>query len=428
MKNLALVLSLLLAFSSLSSAQDQSPPDRVMELNRAGRWDEAARLAEDYLKDAKARQPADSCLALSQLAYARLRLGQDEQARAALARFDAECRVLPKGHWVHGVTESFRKELEGAPPADLSPAKPRDDFWQTADPASAGVDADALKEHAALCLKTGADACLVVRRGRIVQEVYSPRYREPMYAMSSTKSVTGLLVGMLIEDGKIKSADEPVCRYVAEWCEGRRGKVTIRHLLSMTSGLRRMWQDGVGFTKDKNRLVKSLAPEFEPGIRWDYSNEGVQLLSPLLDRAAGEPIQTYARRRLFEPLGMTRTNLHLDEFGHAWTYADMETTARDFARLGLLMLAKGEWRGRRVVSARWVEESTRRSQPFEKYGLLWWLYDEPKGFAALGYLDTNLYVFPALELVVVRMQSKPVEGAGPYEPAALKLFGRMVRP
>src|SRR5438034_5933516 len=107
---------------------------------------------------------------------------------------------------------------------------------------------------------------------------------------------------------------------------------------------------------------------------------------------------------------MRETRLHLDERGHAWTYADMETTPRDFARLGVLMLNRGPWQGRRVVGEAWVQRSTEPSQDFNRrYGLLWWLIEAPQGYSARGYLDTNLYVFPAHELVVVRMQSRPVE-------------------
>src|SRR5205823_1919979 len=85
--------------------------------------------------------------------------------------------------------------------------------------------------------------------------------------------------------------------------------------------------------------VMRLVPTYDPGTTWAYSNEGAQLLSPILDQAAGEPIQNYASRRLFEPLGMKSTRLHVYP-DHAWTYADMETTARDFARLGVLMQSK----------------------------------------------------------------------------------------
>lgn len=428
---LAAILASALAASA--AAQEDKPIDRMTQLNRTGHWAEAAELAEQYIRTADAARPlADLCQAHALLAYSLMRLGETRKAEAALARFDAVCRGLPKGHWVAVMAEGYRKELSkpsaAAGAAPKRPAKPQDDFWQTAAAAAVGVDAKVLAEHGELCARTGADACLVVRKGKIVQEMYSPRYRVPMYAMSSTKSVTGLLAGMLIDDGKIKSADEPVCQYVSEWCEGRRAKVTLRHLLTMTSGLPRMWEDGVSSTGDKNQFVIKLTPTSEPGASWDYSNEGVQLLSPILDRAAGEPIQDYARKRLFEPLGMTETRLHLDMKGHAWTYADMETTARDMARLGVLMLNKGVWRGRRIVSESWVEQSTRPSQGFERYGLLWWLYESPKGYAALGHLNTNLYVFPSLDLIVVRMQSKPAAPELPYEPEALKLFGRMVRP
>ena len=434
-KYLTTIISSVL-FVASAAAQTVSPLDRMMELNRTGRWEQAAEMAEQFLKETSAKTLAEKCQGQAQLAYSRMRLRQGDAARSALSRFDGECRELPAGNWLKGFAESIRKELAAPPstapaPTRRTPSAPsvkRDDgFWRTADPASVGVDKQTLEEHQRLCVRSGADACLVIRKGKIVQEIYSPRYAEPMYAMSSTKSVTGLLAGMFIDDGRIKTVDEPVCKYVSEWCEGRKAKVTLRHLLTMTSGLPRMWDDGVSSTGDKNRLVINLSPTAEPGSKWDYTNEGVQLLSPILDKAAGEPVQDYARRRLFEPLGMTETRLHLDGQGHAWTYADMETTARDFARLGLLMLNKGAWQGRQVVSASWVEQSTQRSQPFERYGLLWWLYESPKGYAALGYLDTNLYVFPALDLVVVRMQSKPLAGQTPYESEALRLFGRMVK-
>src|SRR5205823_8324733 len=121
--------------------------------------------------------------------------------------------------------------------ASVTPSVADDGFWQTADPATAGVDGGALERHRALCEQSGADACLVVRRGRIVQEWYSSRFHTPAMAMSSTKSVTGLLVGMLLEEGKIPSLDTPVCAYVAQWCAGDKAHVTLTHLLTMTSGL-----------------------------------------------------------------------------------------------------------------------------------------------------------------------------------------------
>lgn len=425
---LACAAALAPAASAQHTAQQDAPLARMLELNRGGRWDEAARLAQDFLAAGPRRPAAQRCEALYSLAYARTRLRMPAEARAALDTFDGECKGLPAASWVPGEAAKLRSELSARPgPSNAKPAAARaDDFWQTADPSASGLNVDALKRHAELCGRTGADACLVVHRGRIVQELYGPRYAAPAMAMSSTKSVTGLIVGALLDDGKVKSADEPVCKYVGEWCAGAKGKVTLRHLLTMTSGLPRLRGESVGFVADKNSFVISRPLAAEPGSAWAYSNEGVQLLSPVIDRAAGEPAQDYARRRLFEPLGMAETRLHLDAKGHAWTYADMETTPRDFARLGLLMLNGGTWRGRRVISESWVLESTKPSQTLNpQYGLLWWLLDEPKGYAALGHLDTNLYVFPGSELVVVRMQSKPLDSQPPYHPEALSIFKQL---
>ena len=124
------------------------------------------------------------------------------------------------------------------------PAPPEGDgFWQSADPAALGLDAGAIREHLALAKASGADAVLVAYRGKVVSEWYSPRYRTPAYTMSSVKSITGLLAGLLVADGKL-AVDDPVSRFVPSWADGRRGRVTVRHLLTMTSGLSRTLDAG----------------------------------------------------------------------------------------------------------------------------------------------------------------------------------------
>lgn len=409
---------------------ESDPLQQAMELNRAGQWDKANQVAREWL-DRKGQTAAvlERCEALFQVTYSNTRLGKMEVVRESLLAFDQDCGDIPTKHWLPREMAKLRPEVGGGPTSPS--AENHDGFWKVVDAASLAMDTVALEEHKELCEATRADACLVVRKGRIVQEWYGDGYQTPAPAMSSTKSITSLLVGMLVDEGKIKSIDEPVCSFIPEWCVGIKGKVTIRHLLTMTSGLPSMQMGGVGTVAAKNRFVISLAPTKEPGTVWAYSNEGAQLLSPILDRAAGEPIQDYARRRLFAPLGMKDTRLRLDQAGNAWTYADMETTPRDLARIGLLMLQKGMWNNERIVSEAWIDGATRLSQDLnERYGILWWLYSQPQGFAALGYLETNLYVFPKLDLVVVRMQKTPFTTSREesYEPRALPLFQRMVRP
>jgi hypothetical protein len=429
-----LFLGVVLVGCTASFPSDSSTPapagdilTHILELNRSGRWDEAAQAARQFLDSNPTASASAKCQAYHHLAYANTRLEDPEAAKEAVSQFDQQCSELPAElQWAQLEMEKLKVELGMSTPM---PVETHDDgFWQTVDPASLGIDSHVLAQHQALCEETGADACIVIYEGKIVQEWYSPRYYVPMYAMSSTKSVAGLLLGMLVDDGKVKSIDEPVCAYISEWCEEDKAQITLRHLLSMTSGLRRMWEDGVGSVGDKNPFVIALPLSYEPGTHWDYSNEGAQLLSPILDRAAGEPIQDYARKRLFEPLGMMDTRLHWDTAGHAWTCADMETTLRDFARIGLLMLNQGRWGEQQIVSERWVEQSTSPSRKLNpNYGLLWWLIDDPQGFAAYGHLETNLYVFPDLDLVVARMQRNPSDmPEGSYEPEALPLFKQLI--
>jgi CubicO group peptidase (beta-lactamase class C family) len=124
---------------------------------------------------------------------------------------------------------------------------------------------------------------------------------------------------------------------------------------------------------------------------------------------------------------MRNTRLHVYPEGRTWTHATMWTTPRDLARIGQLMLQRGRRGGEQLVPEAWIEASVQPSQDLQSdYGLLWWL-DVPGGFAARGAYETNLYVLPDRDLVVVRMQGGPREGAVPYEPAAFGLFEEIVK-
>ena len=403
-------LSCLVAVATVASAQS------AMDLNRSGRWAEASEVAARAVADESSPLMA-RCEALYSLIYADTQLGRAAAAEH-LATFDRTCAETVAGTWVETEMDRLRPR---SGPVETAP-----DDWEEADPASLGPAALVLAEHRALCERSRADACLVVHGGQIVQEWYGPEHADPVEAMSSTKSVAGLLAGMLVGDGKL-SPDDPVSRFVPEWAAGVEGGVTVHHLLTMTSGLLgshapRPTESTVGGVLDKDSLVFGLPLVSAPGAEWAYSNEGAYLLSPVLRRAAGEPLEDYAARRLFGPLGMRSTRLRVYPEGQAWTHATMWTTPRDLARVGRLMLQRGRWDGEQIVPESWVEASVRPSQALNPdYGLLWWL-DVPGGFAARGAYGTNVYVFPDWDLVVVRMQSGSREGAAPYEPEALGLF------
>lgn len=120
---------------------------------------------------------------------------------------------------------------------------------------------------------------------------------------------------------------------------------------------------------DSREFALSLFPDFEPKTRFSYSNEGVQLLEPVILAVSGQNAQDFARERLFSPLGMGNTRFH-DYGGSPWLYAEMLTTTRDMARIGLLMQNDGVWNGMRIVSEDYVKRATDASPLNKEMGYL----------------------------------------------------------
>jgi hypothetical protein len=191
-------------------------PTDPQTLNRSGHWSEAGRAARKLLAD-PALTPRERCETWFQLIYADTHTGDRESARNGISAFDGECADYPPSMWFRREVEKLRAELD--PQRVPRPPVRDDDGWPAADPEALGLNVPALSEHRELCEASGADACLVAYRGRIVQEWYGPGYREPMYTMSSVKSWTGLLAGLLIADGKL-GLDDPVAKYIPEWKAG----------------------------------------------------------------------------------------------------------------------------------------------------------------------------------------------------------------
>jgi CubicO group peptidase (beta-lactamase class C family)/DNA-binding CsgD family transcriptional regulator len=311
-----------------------------------------------------------------------------------------------------------------------------DGFWTVSTPEQEGYIRTAVLTHLELAIRTGADALLVVRGNRIVCEWYSDRYQSPMGAMSSTKSIAGLLCGIM-EDRGLLDIDNPVSKFLPEWTGGFRDQVNIRHLLSMSSGLlKKDTGESVGYVSEKNAHVMGLSPDVGPGTRWSYSNEGVQLLSPLMEAVAGMNLNVFADEHLFTPIGMERTSFYAGgSDGAAWTYADMQTSPRDFARVGWLVMNGGVWNGKPIVSAEYLEEMLAPQATADFYGLLWWLHDtlDLHGYGTEGYLDTDMYIFPRDELIVVRMQAPREQftgenESGNYQELAWRLFKAFTNP
>ncbi len=307
------------------------------------------------------------------------------------------------------------------------------------DPAAAGFDAPRL--HAALATMLGGEGNLhgvvVERHGRIVAEAYrrgrdrtvnslfshtrdfGPSVRHDTRSIG--KSVISLLVGIAQQQGRLKSLATPVLDFFPEYAElavPQRKAITLEHLLTMSSGL--AWHEGGEGPDDEHRLMWKWSPAYHvlsrpieapPGTRFNYNSGGTLLLADILERATGMPWKDFARRALFEPLGITDWEWVGDFHGRPMAYTGLRMRPRDLAKLGRLVLDHGRWRGRQLVPEAWIAASLqpRLDTGFEgtRYGYFWWTGTAPwrgrtpSWAAAFGNGGQRLFVVPDLNLTVV---------------------------
>ncbi len=268
-------------------------------------------------------------------------------------------------------------------------------------------------------------AFLVIKSDSIVYEKYYQGYHEtsivPSFSMA--KSVTSILIGCAIDDGLIKSVDEPMVNYIPELKKNGLEKVTIKHLLQMTSGIafNESYTNPFGdaasiyYGTDLHKTLSKLTLQDEPGTKFHYKSGDTQFLGWVLERALKDkPITQYLQEKIWTPLGM--------EFDASWsldkkngtekTFCCLNARARDFAKIGRLYLNKGNWNGQQIVSKKWVEESTKidltAGSPWY-YQYQWWMANKKGDYGAHGILGQYVYVCPAKNIIIVRLGKKEGE-------------------
>ncbi|WP_018500300.1 serine hydrolase domain-containing protein [Parafrankia discariae] len=270
----------------------------------------------------------------------------------------------------------------GATPSGPAAVRVPGDTWETVDPSAVGLDPAKLEEIAHAAQQGKSNCLLVARDGRIAGEWYfkgsTPTTPQPVFSM--TKSLTSTLVGIAQDDGDLR-LDDSAATWVPQWKDTPAQAVTVRDLVSNDSG--RQWSTTMDYhdllaAPDKTAFAVALPQDRPPGEVWAYNNSAIQTLEQVLSGATGQEVGDFARERVFEPLGMKDSRMTTDRAGNTLTFIGLQTTCRDAARLGYLMLARGEWNGQRVVSGDWVTEATGRSSTElnAAYGYLWWLNRE----------------------------------------------------
>ena len=271
---------------------------------------------------------------------------------------------------------------------------------------------------------TGTTAFLVIRDDKLLYEGYFNGYdrESTQTSFSVAKSFVSALVGFAIEEGYIGSVEDPITKYVPELEGPGMDKITIRHLLTMSSGLRYTGEGGGGgplgddaktyYDPNLRELALTVEPEVEPGRRWEYNNYHPLLLGMVLERATDRPVATYLSQKIWRPLGMEAEgswSLDSEASGFEKMESGINGRAIDFAKFGRLYLNRGEWNGKEVVPQSWVEESTRvdtTTDPADFYQYFWWVdvVEPDRGrFMARGNLGQFIYVVPDKDLVIVRM-------------------------
>jgi CubicO group peptidase (beta-lactamase class C family) len=235
--------------------------------------------------------------------------------------------------------------------ADAQTAWPNPD-WETATPASQGVDADGLEKARVWLESHNSKSGLVIRHGRIVAEWYfADAIKSSKFACYSTsKSLSSMATGLAITDGQL-TLDDTVGKFVPDASPDGKRAITVKQLLSMTSGVH---NDPMVGQKDDlfTYATKVVAMDHAPGEKWDYNNTGLALLSPIFQKAVGKSIDASLNEKVFQPIGIPADDWTWEQReGFAIPYSGCHMTARSMGRIGLMVLNDGRWKDTQIVPA-----------------------------------------------------------------------------
>ena len=324
--------------------------------------------------------------------------------------------------------------------------------WSLADPANAGFSGELnarLDQAIANKRVWNLHGVIIMRNCRIALERYfggvdNARGRplgnvaftsDTLHDMRSvTKSIVCLLYGIALSEGKVPAPDAPLFGSFAEYpdlaADPQRGRWTVEHVLTMTIGTD--WDElSVPYTDptndeiamdnspDRYRYVLDRPVVLKPGERWIYNGGATALLGKLIAKGTNKPLQDYAKKVLFDPLGIAKAEWFYGREGDATAASGLRITARDLATIGRLMLSGGALNGQQIVPASWIKRITTpfvRIDEVRHYGYQWYLghwsfvmasaprWDRRRiesFWSAIGNGGQRLFVFPGLDLAVV---------------------------
>ena len=271
-------------------------------------------------------------------------------------------------------------------------------------------------------------AFLVIKDDNIVYEKYWENHsiETVSNSFSMAKTIVSLLLGIALEEGKIKSIDEKVSNYLPSFHRNSRNEISIRHLLTMSGGFD--WEEsGINplsetaeayYGTNLKRLVTTQRVVENPGKVFHYQSGNTQLLSMIIEKATGMTISKYAESKLWKKIG-AESNAYWsldDEGGDEKAFCCFYATARDFAKLGRLVLNKGIWKGEQVVSEKYITEMSSPAMELITedgltnlvYGYQIWIYNQNNNPVLYfrGLLGQYIFILPNENTIIVRLGEK----------------------
>ncbi|WP_017186585.1 serine hydrolase domain-containing protein [Alkalibacillus haloalkaliphilus] len=270
------------------------------------------------------------------------------------------------------------------------------------------VDQEKLKAFDNYCEKEESDEFIIVLKNNMYHKNYTDT-SEPIQLNSLTKVFAGTAVGLLLDEGYIDTLHTPLHSIFPSLINDPKKDITIWHILTHTTGIKTVGHDNELSSVDNCiEYVLSLDLEDKPGTVSKYNNEAVALIAGIVEKLSGEKLDEYLSKRIFEPLGITNWIWLKDRSQNPYPYAGLALTGNDLAKFGFLYLNKGIWKGQRLLSEWWIEDSTHPTQNIDrKWGYLWLTAHDKDGnyigYGMSGAEGKYLYVSPGQDYIAIRL-------------------------